>query len=225
MSFSVQWLYDRIDGHEPALVFKGRKYYQCVVLDRPIRVFSVDQKLAKPMRPVVKDNVPYAVDSFAKDFLSKERSHGITLAAKRFCEAALANVTEMEDDSAHDSELISDPDKKTKAIRKSPSEVKQEINSKKFGDEPKPSKKKRSNAIEARELAEEDDVNQQILGLKPKTKAVAKRLGESGIGPSVVGTICAELGIDPKDARKKLRKAGMSAPYTDAAKIRSVLAS
>ena len=41
--------------------------------------------------------------------------------------------------------------------------------------------------------------------------------------PSALKAICTELKIEPKKARRKLRAAGMKAPYTDAAKIRAAL--
>ncbi|HEX5461450.1 MAG TPA: hypothetical protein VFX20_15915 [Steroidobacteraceae bacterium] len=41
--------------------------------------------------------------------------------------------------------------------------------------------------------------------------------------PSALKTICTELKIEPKAARRRLRAAGLKAPYTDAAKIRAAL--
>lgn len=40
---------------------------------------------------------------------------------------------------------------------------------------------------------------------------------------SVVPAICAELKIDLRIARRRLRAAGMSAPYDDSAAVRKVL--
>ena len=41
---------------------------------------------------------------------------------------------------------------------------------------------------------------------------------------SVIAAICKELKIDPRIARRKLRSAGMAAPYTDASAVRKALA-
>lgn len=42
---------------------------------------------------------------------------------------------------------------------------------------------------------------------------------------NVVASICAELNLQPKAARRTLRKAGLRAPYTDEAKVRAALTS
>lgn len=41
--------------------------------------------------------------------------------------------------------------------------------------------------------------------------------------PSALKTICTELKIEPKKARRRLRAAGLKAPYTDSAEIRAAL--
>ena len=41
--------------------------------------------------------------------------------------------------------------------------------------------------------------------------------------PNVVKTICTELKVHPRIARRRLRAAGMKAPYTDAAALRKAL--
>lgn len=55
---------------------------------------------------------------------------------------------------------------------------------------------------------------------KPPKKEKPVVIGRS---PTVVGTICAKLKLDPKVARKMLRKAGLHAPYADAAKVEEIL--
>ena len=42
---------------------------------------------------------------------------------------------------------------------------------------------------------------------------------------NLVATLCAELGLEPKKARRILRKAGMNAPYTDESALRAALTS
>jgi|SRR5690606_19619305 len=183
MEVSVRWLYDRIDGHEPALTFRGRKFGNCVVLDRPIRVFTIPVRDLDKMRVVEHHGKPYNVKVLAKDYLSKEKSHGITQAAKRLCQAVLdgTHLPEEEIDVRPSENFVpgSDEEPVPKRKRKSIQKVKD--------DEP-----------------------------KPTTSDGPKR-------GTILATICEELKIEPKDARKRLRAAGMSAPYNDAKKIRAVL--
>ena len=51
----------------------------------------------------------------------------------------------------------------------------------------------------------------------------AKKATKRTEGGSVIATVCKELKIDPRIARRKLRGAGMKAPYTDAAAVRKAL--
>ena len=53
-----------------------------------------------------------------------------------------------------------------------------------------------------------------------KAKTTAKK---TEVGGSVIAAICKELKIDPRVARRKLRTAGMKAPYTDATAVRKAL--
>lgn len=189
MDASVRWLYDRIEGYEPALILQGKKYASCVVLDTPIRVFTLDVRRVKEMRIVEKNEQPYPLVSFAKYYLEQERKRGITLAAKRLCEAVISGASvEDELDADPDADLI--PPTDNPKDRKSTVEIKEDINEK---NHPTPKKLK--------------------IGV-PKL-----------IGPSVIAAVCTELGMEPKEARKKLRAAGMHAPYVDLEKIHAVLKS
>lgn len=42
-------------------------------------------------------------------------------------------------------------------------------------------------------------------------------------GTSVIADVCAQLKIEPRVARRRLRAAGMKAPYQDAASVRKAL--
>lgn len=57
----------------------------------------------------------------------------------------------------------------------------------------------------------------------PTTRPNATKSPTTATG--LVQTLCAELKLDPKKARRILRKAGFNAPYTDEAKIRAALTS
>lgn len=198
MEASAKWVYSRIDGFEPAIVFQGRKFANCVVLDRPVRVYSVDLHSMIEMRPLERNGKPYPLVDLARFYLSKERSHGITMAARRLCQLIIDGKPVSEDeDEAFDAELA-DTDRDNPGERKSTKTVKEEINAKKFGDPPPEDVKKKHPKPEPK----------QSKSLRPE---------------SLVGKIAAELGIDPKDARKKLRAAGMHAPYDDESKIRATL--
>jgi hypothetical protein len=52
----------------------------------------------------------------------------------------------------------------------------------------------------------------------------AKTTTKKTDGGSVIAAVCKELKIDPRLARRKLRGAGMKAPYTDATAVRKALA-
>jgi len=47
--------------------------------------------------------------------------------------------------------------------------------------------------------------------------------GDVSIAPTIVGTVAAELGLTPSEVRRRLRTAGLSAPYTDIELIRRTL--
>jgi hypothetical protein len=56
-----------------------------------------------------------------------------------------------------------------------------------------------------------------------KTKTTKSAKAKIADAPSVIRTICTEMKLDPKVARRRLRSAGMKAPYTDASAIRKAL--
>ena len=56
---------------------------------------------------------------------------------------------------------------------------------------------------------------------RPKRPFIARAVLVAG--GTILASVCAELGVSPKIARRQLRKAGLHAPYTDEAKIREVL--
>jgi len=61
-----------------------------------------------------------------------------------------------------------------------------------------------------------------VADTAPTSRPNAKTPGATATG--LVQTLCAELAIDPKKARRILRKAGMNAPYTNETAIRAALA-
>jgi hypothetical protein len=54
-----------------------------------------------------------------------------------------------------------------------------------------------------------------------KAKTATKKTDKAA---SVIAAVCKEMKIDPRVARRKLRGAGMKAPYTDASAVRKALA-
>jgi hypothetical protein len=73
-------------------------------------------------------------------------------------------------------------------------------------------------SVEAVEAPEVEDLT--TGGDQQATKAPKSPAGSA---TTLVGAICAELGLDPPVARRQLRKAGLHAPYTDEKLIRSIL--
>lgn len=59
---------------------------------------------------------------------------------------------------------------------------------------------------------------------EPETKVQKKAAASYAHADRPLKAICKELNLNPKVARAKLRKAGLSAPYTDAKAIRKALA-
>lgn len=216
MQASVRWLYSRIDGHEPALVFEGSKHAHCVVLDYPIRVFQCDVRTVKEMRPVEHvPGKPYSTEYMARDLASRAKSHGITNAAKSMIDAILAGgPIEAEPDATEDATL--DARQSPPPKRKTVAEVKEEFDSTAPKPEPKPAKRRKPRKVEL-----DDGSTLLIHDTKKEAEETASRLTPKG--GTLVAKISAEVGIEPKDARKKLRAAGLSAPYDDEAKIRAVL--
>lgn len=61
------------------------------------------------------------------------------------------------------------------------------------------------------------------MATKKATKAKAPKKDDAK--PSVIKTICTDLKLDPRIARRRLRAAGMKAPYENEAAIRKALTS
>ena len=57
-----------------------------------------------------------------------------------------------------------------------------------------------------------------------KKKTATTKAKGTDTTPSVIKTICTELKIEPRIARRRLRAAGLKAPYSDASAIRKALA-
>lgn len=58
---------------------------------------------------------------------------------------------------------------------------------------------------------------------KADIKADRKRTKQDAAPSNALGKLLAELGINGKVARAKLRRAGLAAPYTDMKRIREIL--
>jgi hypothetical protein len=81
-----------------------------------------------------------------------------------------------------------------------------------LNETPRPKRRKRPNGATPPETGSDDEPEPEAPKTAPKSGS-----------PTIIGALCAELGLDPAKARAALRKAGLSAPYTDEEKIRSVL--
>lgn len=183
---------DQAQQWEMALVFAGRKFANCVVVDFPIRVHTMELRDAEKAETPQFKGKPYPAKRMADSLITLAKTKGITIAAERLVRAYL-DGTHLEPDAidakpsengASNSGII--PGSETPAA--------------------KPEKKAKKKAAAA------DD--------KP-----AKEKGKGGEAErgNLVKTISAKFKLDPKDARKILRKAGLNAPYTDEAKITAAL--
>lgn len=226
MEVSVKRIYTRNDQNEIALVFEGRKWANCVVVDYPVRVWTMPLRDAAKLEAPKFRGDPYPVKRLAESLMSLGKKNGITVAAERLCQAAL-DGTELSSDAidvkpsengadvpqgektrttakvkanmAEDSEdMLADTKSTTKAAHKQLDRAARS----------KPTKKKAKRATDP-------------LGIEAGVKAIAKSGTPRG---NVVAEVSKKYGLDPKDARKALRKAGLSAPYDDASKVDAVLA-
>jgi hypothetical protein len=210
----VRWLFSRIEGNEPALIFQGRKFANCVVMDYPIRVYTTDIKEVAALRPVEKKGKPQSPLSIAKYFLSEKGSHGMTKGAERLLQSVVEAkpLDEDEIDVLPSENDLGTPPPVPKA--KHPKTVKDEINEK---NHPTPKPTRLAKVKKVKPPSETEVELEAETAARGEPKAKAER-------PGLLAPICKELGIEPKDARKKLRAAGMNAPYDDEAKIRAALA-
>lgn len=76
-------------------------------------------------------------------------------------------------------------------------------------------------ALDAIERARTGGTDEPEAPAAPQPKAPVGRPQVDA--PTLLGRICAELGIDPAAARRQLRKAGLKAPYQDEKEIRNIL--
>ena len=61
------------------------------------------------------------------------------------------------------------------------------------------------------------------MAAKKTTRTTKTAKAKNTDAPSVIKTICTEMKIEPRIARRRLRAAGMKAPYADASAIRKAL--
>ena len=79
--------------------------------------------------------------------------------------------------------------------------------------------KKKPITVEALRLLNREDLEAPEIELPP----VSAPQAASAVRSSVLSEICAELKLEASTARRLLRKAGLSAPYTDPVAIRTAL--
>lgn len=183
MEVSVRRIYARNEQNEIALCFLGRKWANCVVVDYPIRVYTMDKREMKGLEAPLYQGKPYPVRRLAESLSRLAKKNGMTIAAQRLVDACLAGE--------HLSEELIDA---------KPSEN---------GADPSP--KVRKTEGRKRQLAE---TSEELAPGATPPQATAGNL---------VATLSEKYGLDPRAARRKLRAAGLSAPYTDAAKVEAAL--
>lgn len=233
---SVRWVYGRHNMNETALCFRGAKFGNCIVFDYPIRVYTMDLREMDQLRLVEHKGGEYPVAKAAALFRAAQDTHGITRGADRLLTLIENGWQEVEpeildvkpsEEQIHivrppvtvDGEPVDyDPAdfarKKTDlesilvpnvAQRNQPGKGKPKGPGERFNDQLKrPQTEKRGPAEGKSSTKSDGNPNQAKRG-------------------TILATICAELGIEPADARKRLRAAGMRAPYDDERQIRVAL--
>jgi hypothetical protein len=217
---SVRWLYSRYKMNETALCFRGAKFGNAIVIDYPIRVYTMDLREMDQLPVVAYKGGEYPLKRAAALFRSAQEKNGITRGADR-----LLSIVENGWTSLDPAVLDVKPSEEALHVIRPPvtidgTPVKYDPEAFQREREDKPTAKKGPG----------EKFNDQLK--KPQTekrKPVKPPSAENVEKPSqakrgtILATICAELSIDPTDARKRLRSAGMRAPYDNEALIREAL--
>lgn len=220
MEAAAKMIFEVGDQWKPAVIFRGRKKSKAVLNGYPIRIYDTTLKAYDTGEPIMRKGKEASASEVASYFLDRAVSHGITKGAQRLLEAVLAK-SEIDPDEvdtlAEDEAAVETVAKETESTKKNARDMLTD----RAEDIAKFSPKK---AKAAKPKQTPDDKAEEKSEAKAQKKA-AKAAGTApaNTAPSVVGAVCAALKIDPRDARKKLRAAGLHAPYTDADKIRAIL--
>lgn len=233
---TVRWLYERHSMNETALCFRGAKFGNCVVIDYPIRVYTMNLRDMDKLRPVEFKGGDYPIAKAVALFRATQDKNGITRGADRLLRMIETGWQEMDPQA-----LDVSPSEESMHIIRPPVTVNGEpvdydpadfAKNKILGDDNGTRKRKgpgerfndqlkKPQSEDRRPVTDKEFMERCDKTLVPGSKsdgnpAQAKR-------GTILGAICAELGIDPADARKRLRGAGMRAPYDNEAAIRGAL--
>lgn len=190
---SVRWLYSRAGMNETAICFRGAKFGNAVVIDFPIRVYTMPLREMDQLTRVDFKGGDYPVKRAIETFRKIQDRNGITWGAHRLLHAAELGVP-------------CDPAE----LDVKPSEE-QVLHVGKWGAE---------NPDIRPDLS--DSESKEPKASKPRAERPARDPNSPKRG-NVLATIAAELGKEPGECRKLLRAAGMRAPYDDESAIRKVL--
>lgn len=215
---SVRWLYQRHSMNETALCFRGARFGNVVVIDYPIRVYTMPLREMDQLRPVEYRGGDYPIRKAVDLFRVTQEKNGITKGADRLLSIIENGWTEI------DPEVLDvKPSEETMHVVRPPVTLDGEpvnydpatfAKGAILGEEGLPTKRRRKSSDGAVTAggAEKPTPMKESDGKPSGTKR-----------GTILGAICAELGIDPADARKRLRGAGMRAPYDNEAAIRGAL--
>lgn len=188
-------------GVKPALCFRGRNQAHAVINDetciRTISHVPLKQLDDAPivMGPYGLGSKEYPIDLFVKNFQKYGERKGITLRAQYFLEHALEGGVK-DDAPLPPDTLPGEWQQPTKTLpEKLPGDPRKPVS---MPGTPKPGKPV------AAPIRQPDGA--------PRTA-----------GADIIARIAAELKLEPSKLRKRLRAAGLSAPYTDEKLIRSKL--
>ncbi len=218
MEAAAKMIFEVGDQWKPAVIFRGRKKAKAILNGYPIRIYETTIKAYDTGEPIMRKGKAATPTEVATYFLDRAASHGITRGAQRLLESILSK-SEIDPDEVdtldEDEAAVETVAKETESTKKNARDMLTDRAEDIAKFRPKKSKKSKQTP--------DDKAEEQSEAKAPKKASKEPKAAPENAVPSVVGVVCAELKIDPRDARKKLRAAGLHAPYTDAAKVRAVL--
>jgi hypothetical protein len=204
---AVKWINYR-DREEPALVVQCEKFYNAIVMDFPIQVYTLDQKTAEKSRPVLYKGQPYPVDRNIKRFLEDSSFHGITPGARRIMMQLLEGHSKIVDCKPSENQVSETSARKAQALTPA-TMIEDDM------DPPHVPKRPIRAAPTGRTLYETPNRGDDSDPAPSTPRNGSRKAGSGTKRGTVVQQLAAQLGIDAADVRKRLRQAKMGKPYED----------
>lgn len=207
METSIRYIQIPNSGVKPSLVFRGTKTAHCIINDGFIRVLELPLKSIDGTSVVKHKGSPYPVRLFVEGIRGVGQRVGLTKRAVYLLDRAIDNPTRDDFEELPPDEL---DDPAVAGIHYAePSNEGSEPAA--VGSAPHKPKRKATKATKATKPARNPDPTPKSANSEPASRG------------TVVAAIAAELKIEGTKLRKLLRSEGLSAPYDDPGKIRSIL--